>query len=44
MGYGERWTEDQADEFLKDCDPKGEGKYNYKEFVRKLLKRWIYSI
>ncbi len=36
---GQRWTEEQADEFLKDADPKGEGKFNYIEFIRKILKR-----
>ena len=30
--------EEKAEEFLKECDPKGEGKFSYEDFVRKLMK------
>ena len=36
---GLRWTEEQAEEFLKDADPKGDGKFNFSEFIKKILKR-----
>jgi Ca2+-binding EF-hand superfamily protein len=39
MTNGLRWTEDQADEFLKDFDPKSDGKFNPADVVKKLLKR-----
>jgi len=39
MTNGLRWSEDQADEFLKDFDPKGDGKFNPPDVVKKLLKR-----
>ena len=37
MGY--KWTEEQADEFLKDFDPKAEGKFSPSEVIKKLIKR-----
>lgn len=39
MTNGLKWSEDQADEFLKDFDPKGDGKFNPADVVKKLLKR-----
>lgn len=38
MALGLKFTEDEADEFLKICDPKAEGKFLYMDFVKKLLK------
>jgi Ca2+-binding EF-hand superfamily protein len=39
MTTGNKWTEDQADEFLKDFDPKNDGKFNPADVVKKLIKR-----
>ena len=39
MNMGYKWSEEQADEFLKEADPKGEGKFLIIELVRKLIKR-----
>jgi|JI61114BRNA_FD_contig_31_4438843_length_550_multi_2_in_0_out_0_2 hypothetical protein len=39
MTNGLKWSEDQADEFLKDFDPKADGKFNPADVVKKLLKR-----
>ena len=33
MTLGDKWSEEQADEFLKDADPKGEGKFSYAALV-----------
>lgn len=38
MGY--RFTEDEADEYMKFIDPKNEGKFLYIDIVKKILK-WI---
>lgn len=38
MGY--RFTEDEADEYMKFIDPKNEGKFLYIDIVRKILK-WL---
>ena len=43
MTMGKRWSEDDADEFMKFCDPKfgdakSEGKFLYMNVVQKLLK------
>lgn len=40
MGTRE-WDEEKVDEFLKDCDPRGEKKFNYMDIVKKFYsKRW----
>nr|CAI39160.1 calmodulin 7-1 [Paramecium tetraurelia] len=36
MGY--RFTEDEADEYMKFIDPKNEGKFLYIDIVKKILK------
>ena len=38
MTKGNRMSEDMAEDFMKNCDPKGEGKFSYEDFVRKLMK------
>jgi calmodulin len=38
MSMGLRFSEEEADEFIKICDPKNEGKFLYMDFVKKLLK------
>lgn len=40
MGY--RFTEDEADEYMKFIDPKNEGKFLYIDLVKKILKWIIY--
>ena len=37
MSMGNRWTEEKADEFLKEFDPKGEGKIKYEEVVKRMM-------
>ena len=39
MGMGYKWTEDQADEFLKTFDPKTSGKFSPSDVIKKLIKR-----
>jgi calmodulin len=39
MGMGYKWTEDQADEFLKTFDPKNSGKFSPSDVIKKLIKR-----
>ncbi len=39
MTMGQKWTEEKADEFLKEFDPKGEGKFKFDVSVKKLMKR-----
>lgn len=36
---GYRYTEEQAEIFMKQCDPKGKGQVLYKDFIEKLLKK-----
>lgn len=38
MHYGSKWTEEQADEFLKDVDPKGEGHFYFDDLIKKINK------
>ena len=37
MGY--KWSEEDADEFLKAADPKSTGQFSYMDFITKILKR-----
>lgn len=39
MSMGNRWTEEKADEFLKEFDPKNEGKFKYEEVVKRMMKK-----
>ncbi|EGR29104.1 hypothetical protein IMG5_162880 [Ichthyophthirius multifiliis] len=39
MLQGNRWSEEQCVDFLKDIDPKNEGRINYFDIVKKLMKR-----
>ena len=39
MGMGNRWTEEKADEFMKEFDPKNEGKLKYEDSVRRTMKK-----
>ena len=40
MTLGHRFTEDEADEYMKFIDPKNEGKFLYIDIVKKILK-WL---
>lgn len=37
MGY--KWSEEEADEFIKQFEPKSEKKIYWAEVVKKLIKR-----
>ena len=39
MTMGDKWTEEKADEFLKEFDPKGEGKFKFEPAAKKIIKR-----
>ncbi len=39
MTYGFKWSEEKADEFLKDFEPKGEKKIYPPDVIKKVLKR-----
>ena len=39
MNMGNRWTEEKADEFLKEFDPKNEGKFKYEDLVKRMMKK-----
>lgn len=39
MTMGDKWTEEKADEFLKEFDQKGEGKFKFEPAVKKIIKR-----
>lgn len=39
MSMGNRWTEEKADEFLKEFDPKNEGLLKYEEIVNRIMKK-----
>ena len=38
MMMGHKFTEDEADEYMKFIDPKNEGKFLYIDLVKKILK------
>eukprot|EP01016_Furgasonia_blochmanni_P049586 TRINITY_DN7540_c0_g1_i2.p1 TRINITY_DN7540_c0_g1~~TRINITY_DN7540_c0_g1_i2.p1 ORF type:complete len:257 (+),score=125.05 TRINITY_DN7540_c0_g1_i2:68-772(+) len=38
MTTGYKFTEEMADEFLKEFDPKGDGKFAWQDFVNKIMK------
>jgi len=39
MTMGNKWTEEKADEFLKEFDPKNEGKFKYDDVVKRMMKK-----
>lgn len=39
MSMGNRWTEEKADEFLKEFDPKNEGLLRYDDIVKRIMKK-----
>ncbi|CAN6332580.1 unnamed protein product [Urochloa humidicola] len=38
VGHGDRLTEEEADAMLREADPRGEGRVEYKEYVKVLLR------
>ena len=36
---GYHYTEEQADVFMNECDPKKEGYFDFDVFVKKIMKR-----
>jgi len=41
MTLGNRWSEDQVNEFMKDLNPKADERINYIDVTKKLMKRWV---
>jgi hypothetical protein len=39
MTLGNRWSEDQVNEFMKDLNPKADERINYIDVTKKLMKR-----
>ena len=37
---GEKLTEDEVDEMIREADIDGDGHINYEEFVRMMMARW----
>lgn len=37
--HGDRLTEEEADEMIRKADPRGDGRVNYKEFVKVLMNK-----
>jgi Ca2+-binding EF-hand superfamily protein len=35
---GLKWSEDLVDELLKTADPKSDGKFQFEDFIKKLIK------
>ena len=44
MTMGNKLTEEQADEIVKEFNPKGDKTFEYPPIVTKLMKRWYYKI
>lgn len=38
VSHGDRLTEEEADAMLREADPRGEGRVEYKEYVKVLLR------
>ena len=38
---GNTFTEDEADEIIRDADIDGDGHINYEEFVRMMMAKWL---
>lgn len=38
---GEKLTEDEVDEMIREADIDGDGHINYEEFVRMMMARWL---
>jgi calmodulin len=39
LTLGERLSDEEVDEMIKDADPKGEGEINYRDFVRIMVSK-----
>ncbi|KAL5203078.1 hypothetical protein ABZP36_014030 [Zizania latifolia] len=39
LSHGDRLTEEEADEMIRKADPRGEGRVEYKEFVKVLMNK-----
>ena len=41
MTMGNKLSEEQADEIIKEFNPKGDKTFEYPPIVSKLMKRWL---
>lgn len=41
---GEKLTDDEVDEMIREADIDGDGHINYEEFVRMMVSKWILYI
>ena len=42
MNLGERLSDEEVDQMIKEADLDGDGLVNYEEFVRMMLAAWLY--
>lgn len=41
---GEKLTDDEVDEMIREADIDGDGHINYEEFVRMMVSKWIIMV
>ena len=42
MNLGERLSDEEVEQMIKEADMDGDGLVNYEEFVRMMLAAWLY--